>query len=672
MASAQNRTAYRFKPGSSYSDGLLTFKFDTTASGWDSDVYVGVVQKLVDVLVSKDDKSILDGPAARALWEAVTRVQEDRLIMSDPEPMILDLPKENTPKPPSKTRARLKPRTDATATAEIFVRRSARLSGTEQKRFSPKPDPDEVILGYRSGTGSLNITNGDVSRLKPGEFLNDTLIEFGLKLWLADLQESNPELASQVHVFNSFFYKKLSTKIPEEGYNSVRKWTSKFDLFRKKYIIVPINENLHWYLAIIYFPEYTLLPQPVQETSLQPRRSTRHLRVIIDSLDAQQPELALGQLLPPDPDPPPNGQVDRTVSSEHIVPESPRTDDQKDEIDVERMVESACTPVDPTAMRVDGQEEVGTPNTEPQVTHCLDSPLLMYHQGVSLSHEARLSSLDPQDDGTERLDHPALTLTGGSEGDTIRTSGILPSTFYGTKHPEQGDASPQLVPTETSAVPEIEIEEDETMGNPESEQEEATKHPRTYIFTFDSLASKHPQAVKRLSRYLLMEAHDKKQLAEDTLTEPKGMQAIVPAQPNYCDCGIYLLHFAKTFMKDPKLSSDIIRNKGRRVPHEHWDGASAGSYREELAARIYSMSEEWKKQRGEQDSGMKNQADGTAPPEQPHGDPTPTASLKAEDDSDSDIEVLGSPQKATPSTVPRRDSSGLAGPRKKGPAARVR
>jgi len=77
---------------------------------------------------------------------------------------------------------------------------------------------------------------------------------------LADLQESNPELASQVHVFNSFFYKKLSTKMcvecfvfkalihitfhsPEDGYNSVRKWTSKFDLFQKKYIVVPINEK---------------------------------------------------------------------------------------------------------------------------------------------------------------------------------------------------------------------------------------------------------------------------------------------------------------------------------------------------------------------------------------------------------------------------------------------
>ncbi|KAH9065374.1 hypothetical protein EDB87DRAFT_1555821 [Lactarius vividus] len=129
------------------------------------------------------------------------------------------------------------------------------------------------------------------------------------------------------------------------------------------------------------------------------------------------------------------------------------------------------------------------------------------------------------------------------------------------------------------------------MANPDSEHEEAVecvflpsstatithqtlRHPQTYIFTFDSLSSKHPQAVKRLGKYLLMEAHDKKQRDEDTLIEPKGMQAHVsicrfqvswsviqvPHQPNHCDCGVYLLHFAKTFMKDPKLSSEIIQN----------------------------------------------------------------------------------------------------------------
>jgi Ulp1 family protease len=38
------------------------------------------------------------------------------------------------------------------------------------------------ILVYPPGQkGAVNITNGDLMRLAPGEFLNDTLVEFGLK-----------------------------------------------------------------------------------------------------------------------------------------------------------------------------------------------------------------------------------------------------------------------------------------------------------------------------------------------------------------------------------------------------------------------------------------------------------------------------------------------------------
>lgn len=38
-----------------------------------------------------------------------------------------------------------------------------------------------ILVYPPSGTGALNITYGDLRRLEPGEFLNDTLIEFGLK-----------------------------------------------------------------------------------------------------------------------------------------------------------------------------------------------------------------------------------------------------------------------------------------------------------------------------------------------------------------------------------------------------------------------------------------------------------------------------------------------------------
>ncbi len=64
----------------------------------------------------------------------------------------------------------------------------------------------------QTGTGAVRVTRGDVNRLAPGQSLNDTLIEYGLKLWLNDLGQSNPELADQIHIFSSFFYKKLNIK----------------------------------------------------------------------------------------------------------------------------------------------------------------------------------------------------------------------------------------------------------------------------------------------------------------------------------------------------------------------------------------------------------------------------------------------------------------------------
>ncbi|KAJ7288133.1 hypothetical protein C8J57DRAFT_1047944 [Mycena rebaudengoi] len=109
------------------------------------------------------------------------------------------------------------------------------------------------LLVYPPGqTGAVTITNNDRARPADDESLNDTLIEFGLKravcfsLWLQNLKKENPELAKQIHVFRSFFYKKLNKKKYSSALHPatrVRKWTSKFDLFEKKYIIIPINEK---------------------------------------------------------------------------------------------------------------------------------------------------------------------------------------------------------------------------------------------------------------------------------------------------------------------------------------------------------------------------------------------------------------------------------------------
>jgi hypothetical protein len=89
------------------------------------------------------------------------------------------------------------------------------------------------------------------------------------------------------------------------------------------------------------------------------------------------------------------------------------------------------------------------------------------------------------------------------------------------------------------------------------------------------------------------------------------------------------------------------------------------------------MSEEWKRQRSEQqDPVTKNLNESTdrdgsgtvGAPQDQHA--TPTASSKADNDSDSDIEVLCSPQKAPVYKASRRDSG--SSELRKGPAARIR
>ncbi|KAK9702175.1 hypothetical protein K7432_011381 [Basidiobolus ranarum] len=154
-----------------------------------------------------------------------------------------------------------------TSDSKTTPRRSTRI--TKQTKCSPKPLSQDLFVYPFTGVNSITITGDDVYRLSDGEFLNDNLVEFYLKYFQNQLIESNPTLAEQVHFFNPFFYKRLTQKDKSNKslniYDKVKKWTSKINLFSKNYIFIPINENLHWYLALVCNP-YLLLPtEPVSE-----------------------------------------------------------------------------------------------------------------------------------------------------------------------------------------------------------------------------------------------------------------------------------------------------------------------------------------------------------------------------------------------------------------------
>ncbi|XP_027896333.1 sentrin-specific protease 6 [Xiphophorus couchianus] len=112
--------------------------------------------------------------------------------------------------------------------------------------------------------GGISVTNEDLHCLNDGEFLNDVIIDFYLKYLV--LERLKKEDAQRIHVFSSFFYKRLNQRerrsgpdtvnlpIQKRKHNRVKTWTRHVNLFQKDFIFVPINESAHWYLAVICFP----------------------------------------------------------------------------------------------------------------------------------------------------------------------------------------------------------------------------------------------------------------------------------------------------------------------------------------------------------------------------------------------------------------------------------
>jgi sentrin-specific protease 7 len=123
-----------------------------------------------------------------------------------------------------------------------------------------KPDPwTQKNPGWQSqwkkslvypatGKNRATVDVDDIARLDEGEFLNDNLISFYLRYLQAELERNRPEVLRKVHIFSSFFFEKLKSSAKYEG---VKSWTTKIDLFSYDYIVVPVNEHSHWYLAII-------------------------------------------------------------------------------------------------------------------------------------------------------------------------------------------------------------------------------------------------------------------------------------------------------------------------------------------------------------------------------------------------------------------------------------
>ncbi|XP_025070596.1 sentrin-specific protease 7 isoform X2 [Alligator sinensis] len=160
--------------------------------------------------------------------------------------------------------------------------------------------PVENLIVYPPppAKGGLGVTKEDLKCLEYGEFLNDVIIDFYLKYLL--LEKAPKHLAERSHVFSSFFYKcltrreKNSEKDPklsaaQRRHRRVKTWTRRINIFTKDYIFVPVNEESHWYLAVICFPgleaavyedcpNQCLLQPHIKQSSLHSKKETEAVR----------------------------------------------------------------------------------------------------------------------------------------------------------------------------------------------------------------------------------------------------------------------------------------------------------------------------------------------------------------------------------------------------------
>jgi sentrin-specific protease 1 len=112
----------------------------------------------------------------------------------------------------------------------------------------PDLDPNEVLVTI----SRLEVKRCDIRLLEGVNWLNSVLIDcyFALIKTRSEADSSLPK----VHAMSCGFMVKLKL----EGYDAVRRWTKKSNLFALDLLVIPIHAPRHWRLIIVDFKGQTI------------------------------------------------------------------------------------------------------------------------------------------------------------------------------------------------------------------------------------------------------------------------------------------------------------------------------------------------------------------------------------------------------------------------------
>lgn len=339
----------------------------------------------------------------------------------------------------------------------------------------------------------------DLERLEDGEYLNDNLIEFYLKYLKIQLEQASPETAKKVYFFNTFFFASLTRKGRRGiNYDAVQKWTRSIDIFSYDYVVVPICESQHWYVAIIC------------------------------NLPTLFKDRGIGETLPED-DP----------------PQAPQFDSLRDHY-VELPAGSSDHGFGKSLALSVGELESSIRE--------IDAPIELY---PSKSFEDL--SLEPCHGKSPELEaEPCAAQATNGQSDSGPSDQILSDT-QAAKQLVQPAVHRETESKPTELREKVISEGCNLKARPEKKrkQRSAPARPRIrptipLIVTFDSLGLPHPHTNKALKDYLAAEGKAKRAIDLDT-SQVRGFTAKkIPLQENYYDCGLFLLGYIAKFLQGPK------------------------------------------------------------------------------------------------------------------------
>lgn len=295
----------------------------------------------------------------------------------------------------------------------------------------------------------------------------------------------------------------------KKGHENVKKWTSKIDLFAKKYIVIPMNESSSPLL---------LLANVVR---------AHWFVTVICNLDKAKPR---------EEDPPTPTKM-RTRSSQ------PDPSDTEDGDVLEIPVPKARSP---------------TPLSDGQINRGISE--------MSLAEAEYDFRSDPSISADDKREMEAVR-TGGERRksrDLISLDDDAPSTSITALLKAKYAASSPVPETVPSPVSDKVPDKEKRAGRRTSRNPIPVNEP--VIIVFDSLGLTHPNVFKALREYVVDEAREKRKMDLDP-RDLHGVCAKVPIQSNYADCGVYLLHYVQRFLHEPgRYLPDILVPKTPPLP----------------------------------------------------------------------------------------------------------